>query len=65
MISHIRLPLFSRAYIEKIGEPGDEATHTHTTTCHPCADHVSVCACVRIMQGGKDLQHERKLSVKL
>ena len=25
MISHTRLPLFSRAYAEKIGEPGDEA----------------------------------------
>ena len=25
VISHTRLPLFSRAYVEKIGEPGDEA----------------------------------------
>ena len=28
MISRTRLPLFSRAYVEKIGEPGDEATIT-------------------------------------
>ena len=28
VISRTRLPLFSRAYVEKIGEPGDEATNT-------------------------------------
>ena len=34
MISHTRLPLFSRAYVEKIGEPGDEAILD--STCMKC-----------------------------
>ena len=62
MISHTRLPLFSRAYVEKIGEPGDEAPYTslgvvameHIYVFYPSRDFFPILQCLQSPMHGED-----------